>query len=507
MDIKALTIKDVQTGIKAGEFTAGELRQEFLNLIEKENPELNAYLSVFKAEPTNGPVAGPLVGVQLAVKDNICVEGELTTAGSKILANHRAVYDATVISKLRSAGANFLGKTNLDEFAMGSSTENSAFGVTKNPLDHERVPGGSSGGSAAAVAAGLAVAALGSDTGGSIRQPAAFCGVVGIKPTYGRVSRHGLIAMASSLDQIGTLTKNVYDSALLLNYLCGQDTMDSTTAIETVPDFTADLDKSIKGLRVGVAKEFFDDGLDPAVAEKTKQAIAKLEELGAKIVEVSLPHSRYALATYYLIMPSEVSSNLARFDGMRYGLSERAGADLLAIYQDSRGKGFGAEVRRRIILGTYALSSGYYDAYYLRAQKVRTLIIQDFEKAFADCDVLVGPTTPTPAFKIGEKADPLAMYLADVYTVPVNLAGLPALSVPCGLVRDDGTRVSSTRELQNQATSACATPEAASYAEVATKAESARRASGRPVGLHIIGAKFDEATILRVAHQYEQATK
>src|SRR3989344_556793 len=357
MDIKALTIKDVQTGIKAGEFTAGELRQEFLNLIEKENPELNAYLSVNDKPEIDS--AGPLTGVQLAIKDNICIKGEITTAGSKNFGNDRAVFDATVISKLRSAGANFLGKTNLDEFAMGSSTENSAFGVTKNPLDHERVPGGSSGGSAAAVAAGLAVAALGSDAGGSIRQPAAFCGVVGIKPTYGRVSRHGLIAMASSLDQIGTLTKNVYDSAL--------------------------------------------------------------------------PHSRYALATYYLIMPSEVSSNLARFDGMRYGLSERAGADLLAIYQDSRGKGFGAEVRRRIILGTYALSSGYYDAYYLRAQKVRTLIIQDFEKAFADCDVLVGPTTPTPAFKIGEKADPLAMYLADVYTVPVNLAGLPALSVPCGL--------------------------------------------------------------------------
>ena len=457
---KQLTIREVQTGIKTGEFSAEELRKEFLTKIEKENPNLNAYLSVFSEKLTDTP-AGALHGVPLAIKDNINLAGQITTAGSKILASHRSVYDAAVISKLRAAGATFLGKTNLDEFAMGSSTENSAFGVTKNPCDPTRVAGGSSGGSAAAVAAGLAVAALGSDTGGSIRQPAAFCGVVGLKPTYGRVSRHGLIAMASSLDQIGPLTKNVFDSALLLNVLSGHDPMDSTLVDQPVVDFTANLDKPIKDLRVAVPKEYFGSGLDSQVSETVTRAISQLQELGAKTETVSLPHSQYALAAYYLIMPAEVSSNLARFDGVRYGLAE-AGDDLLDTYLASRSAGFGAEAKRRIMLGTYALSAGYYDAYYLRAQKVRTLIRQDFEKVFEKFDIIVGPTTPTTAFKIGEKKDPLAMYLADIYTVSVNLAGLPAISIPCG------------------------------------------EASGLPVGLQIIGKSFAEETILRAAYQYEQ---
>src|SRR3989338_2304685 len=456
MDLKKFTIKDVQDGMKKRDFSAKELHSEFLDLIEKENGKLNAYLSVAEFQE---PADGELVGVSLAVKDNICIKDTITTAGSKILKNHKAVYDATVISKLRSAGATFLGKTNLDEFAMGASTENSAFGVTKNPHDHSRVSGGSSGGSAAAVAAGLAVAALGSDTGGSIRQPAAFCGIVGLKPTYGRVSRYGLIAMASSLDQVGPLTKNVYDSALLLNFLAGKDSMDSTTVNERVPDFTENLGKSIKGLKIAMPKEYFGEGLDSEVNNKIEQAISKLEALGAHIDQVNMPHADYALATYYLIVPSEVSSNLARYDGIRYGL-RKEGENLLDTYLKSRSEGFGEEVRRRIILGTYALSSGYYEAYYLRAQKVRTLIRQDFEKVFEKFDAIVGPTTPTPAFKIGEKENPLSMYLSDIYTVPVNLAGLPGISVPCGKI------------------------------------------NGLPVGFQIIGKKFDEETILRLAYQH-----
>ncbi len=469
MDIKKLTIKDAQEGIAKGDFSAKELHHKFLGLIEKENPSLNAYLSTVEFQepsPTFGTKVGlgELAGVPLAVKDNICLKDSVTTAGSKILKNYKAVYDASVIEKLKKAGAVFLGKTNLDEFAMGSSTENSAFGVTKNPHDHTRVPGGSSGGSAAAVAAGLAVAALGSDTGGSVRQPAAFCGVVGLKPTYGRVSRYGLIAMASSLDQIGPITKNVYDSALLLSFLSGEDPMDSTTANEPVKDFSQNLEKSIKGLKIAMPKEYFGEGLDSEVNNKVEQAISKLEGLGAHVDQVSLPHTEYALATYYIIQPSEVSSNMARYDGVRYGFSKE-GKDLLETYLKSRSAGFGDEVRRRIILGTHTLSSGYYDAYYLRAQKVRTLITQDFEKVFEKFDAIVGPTTPTTAFKIGEKEDPLAMYLSDIYTVPVNLAGLPAISVPCGKIE------------------------------------------GLPVGLQIIGKHFDEETILRVAYQHEQNQK
>ena len=454
-----LTIRDVQEGIRKGEFSAEELHKKFLDLIKKENSKLNAYLEFIQGHPLDVVQGMPLEGVALAVKDNICIKDTITTAGSKILKNYKAVYDATVIDKLKKAGAIFLGKTNLDEFAMGASTENSAFGPTRNPHDYSRVPGGSSGGSAAAVAAGLAVAALGSDTGGSIRQPAAFCGIVGLKPTYGRVSRHGLIAMASSLDQIGPLTKNVYDSALLLNFLAGKDPMDSTTANEKVLDFTENLTKSVKGLKIAMPKEYFGEGLDSEVNNKVEQAIAKLESLGAHVDQVSLPHTDYALAAYYLIVPSEVSSNLARYDGVRYGL-HKEGKNLLETYLKSRSEGFGDEVRRRIILGTYALSSGYYDAYYLRAQKARTLIRQDFEKVFEKFDVVVGPTTPTTAFKIGEKEDPLSMYLSDIYTVSVNLAGLPAISVPCGNV------------------------------------------NSLPSGLQIIGKKFDEETILRTAYQY-----
>lgn len=461
-DLKALTIKTTSELIEKKEISPEELRREFLKLAKKENEKLHAFLSFNEEDQPAGN--GLLAGVPLAIKDNLCLRGTITTAGSKILKNHRAVYDATVIDRLKKAGAAFLGKTNLDEFGMGSSTENSAFGVTRNPHDHTRVPGGSSGGSAAAVAAGLAVAALGSDTGGSVRLPAAFCGVVGLKPTYGRVSRYGLIALASSLDQIGPIAKNVYDAALLLKVISGWDENDSTMAQQSVPDFTASLEQPIKGLKVAVPKEYFGEGLDNEVNNTIQKALVQLESLGAQIDEVSLPHTAYALATYYIIMPAEASSNLARYDGIRYGYS-KSGSDLLSTYLQSRSEGFGDETRRRIILGTYTLSSGYYEAYYLRAQKVRTLVGEDFEKVFSQYDIVVGPTTPTTAFKIGEKEDPLSMYLSDIYTVPVNLAGLPAISLPCGAV------------------------------------------NGLPVGLQMIGPKFGEEKILRAAYQYEMVSK
>jgi len=380
-----------------------------------------------------------------------------------------------VINKLKDSGAVFLGKTNLDEFAMGSSTENSAFGPTKNPYDLTRVSGGSSGGSAAAVAADLCIFALGSDTGGSIRQPASFCGVVGLKPTYGRVSRYGLIAMASSLDQIGPITKNVYDAALVLNIIAGYDIMDSTTVKKDVPDYTKNLEKPIKGLKIGVPKEYFKEGLDGQVKEVIRRAINRLQELGGEIIDISLPYSEYALATYYIIMSSEVSANLARYDGIRYGLSKikdrkSKAKNLNEIYFKTRAEGFGKEVKRRIMLGTYALSAGYYDAYYKKAQQVRTLIKWDFENAFKKVDVIVGPTSPTVAFKLKEKInDPLSMYLSDIYTVAINLAGLPAISIPCGFVKKDNKNL--------------------------------------PVGLQIIGKHFDEATILQVAYNYEKEDK
>ncbi|MEK7589311.1 MAG: Asp-tRNA(Asn)/Glu-tRNA(Gln) amidotransferase subunit GatA [Patescibacteria group bacterium] len=461
------TIESARKGIAVGDFSAREIFDEYQKKIE-EKKDLNAYLSTFKfAEHGAYPAReGDLAGVPCAIKDNMLIEGEIATAGSKILENYVSAYDATAIKKLKKAGVSFLGKTNMDEFAMGSSTENSAFGTVKNPLDVSRVPGGSSGGSAAAVAADLCVFALGSDTGGSIRQPAAFCGVVGLKPTYGRVSRHGLIAMASSLDQIGPITKTVADAALVMNAIAGHDIFDSTTVSRDMPDFAINLEKDIKGLRVGVPKEFFGGGLDKEVSAKVLTSIELLREAGATIHEISLPHTEYALAVYYIIMPSEVSANLARFDGIRYGHSSQKGEALLDTYLASRAEGFGAEPKRRIMLGTYALSSGYYDAYYLKAQKVRALIKKDFDEAFRSVDVIVGPTAPTVAFKAGEKSeDPLAMYLSDIYTVPVNLAGLPAISIPCGMGSE----------------------------------------SNLPVGFQIIGKLFDEGTVLQAAANLERA--
>ena len=467
------TIRDIQEGLEKGDFTAEEIFNTYKKKIEKENKKLNAYLSIFDQSDTNIRIhtnnTNPLAGVPCAIKDNMLIDGTIATAGSKILENYISAYDATVIKKLRSAGVSFLGKTNMDEFAMGTSTENSAYGPTKNPYDTSRVPGGSSGGSAAAVAADLCVFALGSDTGGSVRQPASMCGVVGLKPTYGRVSRHGLIAMASSLDQIGPITKCVHDAALVLNAIAGHDIFDSTTVPREVPDFTKNLDKDIKGLRVGVPKEFFREGLSDEVEEKIRSTISILKNLGCEIIDISLPNFDYALSAYYIIVPSEVSSNLARFDGIRYGYSSKDASNLIDTYLESRSEGFGPEPKRRIMLGTYALSSGYYDAYYLKAQKVRALIKRDFDNAFnpavAGVDVIVGPTAPSTAFKIGEKSsDPLALYLEDIYTVPVNLAGLPGISIPCG----NGKK------------------------------------SGLPVGFQIIGNSFDEEVILRVAHSLEK---
>jgi len=470
--VNGYSIRDIKDGLQKGHFTAEEIFKKYSEKIRKENKKINAYLSVFdyqkpKLEIRNSTLEiPPLAAVPCAIKDNILLEGKRATAGSKILKNYISSYDAMVIKKLKKRGVAFLGKTNLDEFAMGSSTENSAYGVTKNPYDPTRVPGGSSGGSAAAVAADLAVFALGSDTGGSIRQPASLCGVVGLKPTYGRVSRHGLIALASSLDQIGPITKNVYDSALVLGAIAGHDIFDSTTVPEVVPDYTKNLGKDIKGLRVGVPKEFFGEGLEDEVNEKVQESISKLKNLGCEIVDISLPHAKYALAAYYIIVPCEASANLARFDGIRYGHSSKEAKTLLDTYLESRSEGFGAEPKRRIMLGTYALSSGYYDAYYLKAQKIRALIKKDFDDAFKKVDIIVGPTSPSVAFKIGEKAsDPLSLYLSDIYTVPINLVGIPALSLPCGNGRE----------------------------------------SNLPVGFQVIGRPFDEETVLRVSYQLEQA--
>ena len=465
MDLKKLTIKSVRAGLDKKEFTAEELRAEFLLVIKKGNPKLNAYLSIFDKdlEPITYNLKPVLAGIPCAIKDNILIDETITTAGSKILKNYTASYDATVIKKLKKTGTVFLGKTNLDEFAMGTTTENSAFGPTLNPHDHSRVAGGSSGGSAAAVAAGLAVFALGSDTGGSIRAPAAWCGVVGLKLTYGRVSRHGLIAMASSLDQTGPITRNVEDAAMVLNTIAGHDLMDSTSSPRMVPDFTAELGQPITGMKIAVPKEFFGAGLNPDVAKTVERAISKLQMLGTHIDYVSLPLTDYALATYYIIVPAEISANLARFDGIRYGHSAKQTENLLATYTTSRADGLGDEVKRRIMLGTYILSAGYYDAYYLKAQKVRTLVKQSFDKIFEHYDAIVGPTMPMVAPKLGELSTPLENYLADVYTVQVNLAGLPAISVPCGNVH------------------------------------------GLPVGLQIIGKHFDEETILKIAYAYEQS--
>ena len=472
---KNYTILDIQEGLKKGYFSAEEIFKHYQKKIGKENKKLNAYLSVFKnyelritnygKNNTQSAMRNPLNGVPIAIKDNILIDGTVCTAGSKILKNYISAYDATVIKKLRLAGVQFLGKTNLDEFAMGTTKENSAFGPTKNPLDTSRIPGGSSRGSAAAVAADLCVFALGSDTGGSIRYPAAMCGIVGLKPTYGRVSRHGLIALASSFDQIGPLTKTVEDAALVLNTICGHDNFDPTTSKDNVPDFTKNLDKDIKGIRIGVPKEFFRDGLSAEVSENVRSTISKLKGLGCKTEEITLPNFEYALAAYYILVPSEASANLARFDGIRYGYSSKNAETLLDTYLESRSEGLGSEPKRRIMIGSYALSAGYYDAYYAKAQKIRMLIKKDFDEAFKKVDLIVGPTTPTTAFKIGEKSsDPLALYLEDVYTVPVNLAGLPGISIPCG------------------------------------NGES----SNLPVGFQIIGKSFDEETLLKAAYQLEK---
>ena len=459
MSINTITITQASLGIRNKEFSPAELVSSCIDAAADHDTEIHAYLEIFADEAmaqaekrADREISdSPLFGIPIAVKDNILVEEHHCTAGSKILENYVASFDATAIRKLKAAGAIILGKTNLDEFAMGSSTENSAFGPTRNPHDLERVPGGSSGGSAAAVAADMALAALGSDAGGSIRQPAAFCGIVGMKPTYGRVSRHGLIAMASSLDQIGPMAKCVEDARILYEVIAGPDAFDATAvaskASYQLPVTSADF---LKKIRVGVPREYFGSGLDAGVEKVIKDAIQKMEASGARVEQITLPHSEYALPAYYIIVPSEVSANLARFDGIRYGFSVTADnrghkepqtiADsLYDVYAKTRSSGFGPEVKRRIMLGTYALSAGYYDAYYLQAQKVRRLIRGDFEKAFQKVDIIVGPTSPTPAFAFGERADnPLEMYLADIYTVAVNLAGLPALSLPAGKVAREG---------------------------------------------------------------------
>jgi len=468
MKLDKLTIKQANQGLKKKEFSSVELTEAVLDRIKKRNKEINAYLTISEElalnqakrvdrKIKNKEEINILEGIPLAVKDAILVDGIRCTAASKILENYIAPYDATVIKKLKKAGAVFVGKTNLDEFAMGASGENSAFRLTRNPHDLERVPGGSSSGSAAAIADNQAIYALGSDTGGSIRQPSSMCGIVGLKTTYGRVSRYGLIAHASSLDQIGPMTKTVEDARIVFDAIKGKDIKDSTT----MDSQNEESKIKIKDLKIGIPKEYFVKGIDPDVEKIVKKAINKYEKMGAKVMEVSLPHAEYALACYYIIMPAEVSTNLARYDGIRYGLSEK-GENLLEGYLKTKQKGFGDEVTRRIMMGTYVLSAGYYDAYYLRAQKVRTLIKQDFNDVFKKVDVLMGPVSPTPAFKIGEKMDdPISMYLNDIYTISANLAGIPAISIPAGKIEN------------------------------------------LPVGLQIMGNQFDDEKILQVAKFYE----
>jgi aspartyl-tRNA(Asn)/glutamyl-tRNA(Gln) amidotransferase subunit A len=476
MNSTFFSIDHVRAAIAARRMTAAAFAEEFYGRIKKDDAEIGAFLTLSEdrafahaARIDKMAAAGeplpPLAGVPVAIKDVMVTRGIRTTAASNILENFIPPYDCTAVARLEAAGAVVLGKLNCDEFAMGSSTENSAYHPVRNPRDRTRVPGGSSGGSAAAVAAGMAVATLGSDTGGSIRQPASFCGVVGLKPTYGRVSRYGLIAFASSLDHIGPFANTVKDAALMLRIIAGRDPMDSTSADVPVPDYVAELEKPVRGLRVGVAKEYFGSGLDAEVRAAVEAAIQKLAALGCEIVPVSLPHTEYAIPAYYIVATAEASANLARYDGVRYGFRARGARTLTEMYRATRAGGFGMEVKRRIMLGTYALSAGYYDAYYLKAQKVRTLLTRDFDEAFSKVDVIAAPTAPTSAFKLGEKADdPLAMYLADIYTVTANLAGIPGISVPCGETRED-----------------------------------------LPIGLQIFGRHFDEATVLRVAAAYEGA--
>ncbi len=449
MELHKLTIQEAAELIHKKEMSAIELCQQVFKRIKEDDDEIGAYLYLAEEEAltkanmiddqlSKGENPGRLAGIPIAIKDVMCTKGMPTTCGSKILQNYIPPYNATVVERLEAEGAIVIGKTNMDEFAMGSSTENSAFKITRNPWDKERVPGGSSGGSAAAIAAHEAIGALGSDTGGSIRQPAALCGVVGLKPTYGRVSRYGLVAFASSLDQIGPITKNVYDAALLMEIISGKDPRDSTSVDMPVPRYSDNLEGTIKGFRVGVPKEYFPEALDREVKEKINGAIEVLKEMGVDIEEISLAHTEYAIPTYYVLAPAEASSNLARYDGVRYGFRSANYENLSEMYIESRSQGFGPEVKRRIMLGTFVLSSGYYDAYYLKAQKVRSLIMQDFEKAFQKIDLIITPTTPTPAFKIGEKAaDPLQMYLSDIFTVTANLAGIAGISIPIGLSSND----------------------------------------------------------------------
>ncbi len=469
------TLTELATGIKAREFSSVELTQAFLARIAKHDAALNSFITVTAEQALTQAVAadarladgsaGPLTGIPYAHKDIFCTDGVKTSCGSKILDNFIAPYDATVTTRFNAAGMVMLGKTNMDEFAMGSSNETSFYGPVKNPWDTKAVPGGSSGGSAAAVAARLTPVATGTDTGGSIRQPAALCNLTGIKPTYGRVSRYGMIAFASSLDQGGPLTRSAADAALLLGAMAGFDARDSTSVDVPVPDYSATLGDSIKGLKIGLPKEYFGEGLDPRVGQAIEAAIAEYKKLGAEIIEISLPNTNLAVPTYYVVAPAECSSNLSRFDGVRFGHRCEKPKDLEDLYKRSRGEGFGAEVKRRIMIGTYALSAGYYDAYYLKAQQLRRLISEDFKQAFGKVDVIMGPTSPTVAFNIGEKVnDPVTMYLSDIYTIAVNLAGLPGMSIPAGFV------------------------------------------DGRPVGLQVIGNYFAEARLLNVAHQYQQVS-
>jgi aspartyl-tRNA(Asn)/glutamyl-tRNA(Gln) amidotransferase subunit A len=475
LELYELTAHELGAKIQSGEVSAREVTDSVLHRIDAVEPQVQSYVTTtftvaqaqadaVDAKLAAGETVGPLAGIPIALKDNLCTNNIETTCSSKILKGFIPPYNATVVEKLAHAGSVFVGKANLDEFAMGSSTENSAFFTSRNPWDLDSVPGGSSGGSAAAVAAGEAVLSLGSDTGGSIRQPAAFCGVVGLKPTYGLVSRYGLIAFASSLDQIGPMTKDVHDAALLMNLLAGHDPVDSTSVVRDVPDYTKALTGDVKGLKLGVPKEYFAQGVEPAVADAVRAAIETLVGLGAIAEEISTPYAEYALPTYYIIAPAEASSNLARYDGVRFGHRTPHATSHIDLFEKTREEGFGPEVKQRIMIGTYALSAGYYDAFYLKAQQVRTLIKRDFDNAFTKYDAIIAPTTPTVAFKIGAVGDPLAMKLNDVLTIPANMAGIPAISLPCGF------------------------------------------SDGLPIGLQIMAPAFAEATLFTIAHAYEQAT-
>ena len=474
MILSRLTIHELQSLIRTGGATSSEIVQSVFARIEEVEGRVHAYITLMKdyafaeaARADQDIKAGkikPLTGIPIALKDIVCTKGFLTTCGSHILYNYVPPYDATVVQKLREAGAIFTGKTNMDEFAMGSSTETSYFGITRNPWDLDRIPGGSSGGSAAAVAADECIASIGSDTGGSIRQPAALCGVVGMKPTYGRVSRFGLIAYASSLDQIGPFTKDVEDCAIMMNAIAGYDSQEATSVPMNVPDYTEFISRGIDGWKVGIPKEYFIEGIDPEVNEAMQRAITTIEGLGATCVEISLPHTEYCLAVYYIIAPAEASSNLARYDGVKYGFRSQDSIDLLDMYKKTRSAGFGAEVKRRIMIGTYALSSGYYDAYYKKASQVRALIKRDFTEAFTLCNAILTPISPTPAFKIGERMDnPLQMYLSDIFTVSTNLAGIPGISVPCGFTK-----------------------------------------GGLPIGAQFLAGHFEEGTLIQIAAAFEK---